>query len=214
MLDWISVLINVLLLLVTLGTVVFASKTLLMEYSSQVTVSRYKFSSNIDKYYPYYWEVGLMNVGKGYIVKAFILLSVPSKKYKFLKYYFLSKPAVGLNPGENSKLILTLNDEHLKNTNADLNTIKLEVLYQDSLNNIYVVSPGLNEGNKHLESFDELPRRMRKYWLKYWIYNMKIKKAIKQCNTYPKRFFSELQSRQKELENCLNIEQINDKDTK
>lgn len=51
-----------------------------MEYSSQVIVRRYVWGYDIKREKPHYWEVLVKNVGKGYIVKAFILLSVKHKK--------------------------------------------------------------------------------------------------------------------------------------
>ncbi|GIN71243.1 hypothetical protein J14TS2_17180 [Bacillus sp. J14TS2] len=200
MFNWASISINVLLLIATIGTVVYASKTLLMEYSSQVTVSRYKKGININNKHPFYWEVELTNVGKGYIVKAFILLSAPSSKSdgKVKKYYFLSKPIVGIKPDQNRSLRLELSKEKFNLGNSE--AYELEVIYQDSLNNYCIVSPGMDEGNSHLERFDKLPKRMSKLGWKYWCYKKKLKVAIEQENSYPKIFNAELKESHQQIE--------------
>ncbi|MED4124157.1 hypothetical protein P4641_09220 [Halalkalibacterium halodurans] len=211
--DWISVTINVLLLIVTLATVRYASKTLLMEYSSQVTVSRYSRSINWKKYHPFSWEVEINNVGKGYIVKAFILLSAPSSKISLYKQLFLSKPIVGLKPNEKRKLVLSLKKEHAEKTRDNFVTNKLEVIYQDALDNIYVVSLGNINNHSHLESFDKLPKKVSKYSLKYWMYKMKLQLAIIQKNSYPERVAYEREEIESNFKN-LKFELLNDKDTK
>lgn len=207
--NWISIIINILLLLVTFSTVFFASKTLLMEYSSQVTVSKIITRFSIKKYYPYSWEVEIKNVGKGYVVKAYILFSLPSKKNKFSKQYFLSKPVVGLKSNESRKIRLTLTDEHMQKTNRENGKEKVEILYQDALNNIYKVEPGMlikNEFNKHLETFDKLPKKLNKFYFYYWNYKRKMKKSIKQKNTYPQRLDYEQNLLKAKYEKTIKIE--------
>ncbi len=217
--DWVSVLINFLLLIVTLSTVIYASKTLLMEYSSNVIVSGIKKGSNIEKEYQYSWEVEIENVGKGYIVKAFILLSMQSKNSRWKKQYFLSKPVVGVKPNSTRKLILELKDEYIEKTSRDYKTEKVEVIYQDSLDNLYKVEPGisLNKGfNTHLETFNKLPKRMNKYWVVYWNYKRKMKMSIKQRNSYPQILSNELEAERKRYEKLFKnfkFKPINPKDT-
>src|SRR5699024_6040524 len=172
MAEWVSIFINLLLVLVTFSTVLYASRTLMMEYSSQVIVSRIRKNINTRKYYKYSWKVNVENVGKGYIVKAFILLTVRPKG-GFRKYYYLSKPAVGINPKESRTLNLSLKETHLENTDLINNNEKVEVIYQDAVNNIYCVEPGLSnvsDFHRHLESFDKLPKKLNKFWINYWIY--------------------------------------------
>lgn len=217
--NWISVLINLLLLIVTLSTVIYASKTMLMEYSSQVIVSRIKSRISIEEDHPYSWEVEIENVGKGYIIKAFILLSMRSKNSKWKNQYFLSKPIVGIRPATKHKLILSLKDEYIEKTSGDDKTEKVEVIYQDSLDNLYKVEPGisLNKGfNTHLETFDKLPKRMSKYWVVYWNYKIKMKMSIKQGNSYPQILNNELEAEKKHYEKIFKnfkFKPVNPKDT-
>ncbi|QUW22560.1 hypothetical protein JSQ81_02945 [Sporosarcina sp. Marseille-Q4063] len=220
MTEWISVVINILLLTIAVGTAVYASRALLMEYSSQVIVSRIRTSINIYEYYPFSWEAELKNVGKGYVVKAFILLSIPSRKSKWKKQYFLSKPIVGLKPSEHRIMRLTLKEEHIEKTNQDSRKEKVEILYQDAMNNIYIVSPGMlvaGKTNQHLQSFDKLPSKMSKFWIRYWIYKRKISKAIKQENSFPERLDFEIKTKQAEYQKLfkdVKFEPKNYKDAK
>lgn len=202
----ISIFINLLLLLITFSTIFFASKTLQMEYSSQVTVSKIRIKSNEKEYYPYSWEVEIKNVGKGYVVKAFILCSIPSKKM-YSKQYFLSKPVVDLKSNESRKINLTLTENHILKTNIKDENEKIEILYQDALNNIYKVKPGIlksDEINKHLATFDELPKKLNKYCFSYWNYKRKIRRSIKQKHTYPCRLEDELTLNKKKWEKHIN----------
>lgn len=209
--NWITVIINLLLVLVTFLTVLYAKKTLHMEYSSQVIVRRYAWGYDIKREKPHYWEVLVKNVGKGYIVKAFILLSVKhKKKYNLFKLYYLSKPVVELNPGEERKILLELWDEELKK--GYFNKAKLEVIYQDSLGNIFAVKPKIKDWNSHLETFDKLPKKMSKLGVRYWLYIIKMKIAKKQGNTSPEMLRREIKMKQYYIRSL--IKPLNKEDTK
>lgn len=209
--NWITVIINLLLVLVTFLTVLYAKKTLHMEYSSQVIVRRYTWGYDIKREKPHYWEVLVKNVGKGYIVKAFILLSVKhKKKYNLFKLYYLSKPVVELNSGEERKILLELWDEELKK--GYFNKAKLEVIYQDSLGNIFAVKPKIKDWNSHLETFDKLPKKMSKLGVRYWLYIIKMKIAKKQGNTSPEMLRREIKMKQYYIRSL--IKPFNKEDTK
>lgn len=209
--NWITVIINLLLVLVTFLTVLYAKKTLHMEYSSQVIVHRYAWGYDIKREKPQYWEVLVKNVGKGYIVKAFILLSVKhKKKYNLFKLYYLSKPVVELTPGEERKILLELWDEELKK--GYFNKAKLEVIYQDSLGNIFAVKPKIKDWNSHLETFDKLPKKMSKLGVRYWLYIIKMKIAKKQGNTSPEMLRREIKMKQYYIRSL--IKPLNKEDTK
>lgn len=182
-----------------------------MEYSSQVIVRRYAWGYDIKREKPHYWEVLVKNVGKGYIVKAFILLSVKhKKKYNLFKLYYLSKPVVELNPGEERKILLELWDEELKK--GYFNKAKLEVIYQDSLGNIFAVKPKIKDWNSHLETFDKLPKKMSKLGVRYWLYIIKMKIAKKQGNTSPEMLRREIKMKQYYIRSL--IKPLNKEDTK
>ncbi|MDO6448082.1 hypothetical protein [Oceanobacillus profundus] len=213
MIDWLSVIINILLLIVTIGTVAYANKTLHMEYSSQVIVRRYVDGYNRKRYYPIYWKVAVKNVGKGYIVKAFILLSVRQKKLNMVKLHYLSRPIAELHPDEERELLLELRDEELEKGHFE--KAKLEVIYQDTLGNLYAVKAKRKKGwNTHLETFDKLPKRMSKFGFKYWVYLMKLKIAAKQGNTSPGRLKREMDRIRHPFEKGFKFEPIDKEDTK
>lgn len=211
MTDWLSIIINILLLIATISTVAYASKTLHSEYSSQVIVRRYVDGYSSKKYYPIYWKVSVKNLGKGYVVKAFILLSV-KKREGLQTLYYLSKPIVELHPNEERDLLLELRDEERKK--GYFSDAKLEVIYQDSLGNLYSVKPKRKGWNTHLESFDKLPKRMKKNGIKYWIYDKKIKKAQKQGNTNPRRLKKEMDRLREPFEGGIKFTPMKEEDTK
>lgn len=191
----ISDLLNILLIIVTLATVKYASKTLLMEYSSQVFVSRYRLKKNDQKELMHIWEVDIENKGRGYVVKGFILLTIKSKRVPFKQEYHLSKPIADIDPGEKDIIKLKLKETHLDDFNLRYDDVKVEVYYQDALNNIYVVAPGANEANKHLERFEKLPQKITFLSLRYFIYKFKFRKAIKQENTFINRINKEIEGK-------------------
>lgn len=197
-LELIPSLINFLLLIITGLTIRYASRSLHMEYSSQVIVSNYSKSFSANRYYQHQWEVTIKNIGKGYIVKAFILLSVKRKGIMPYKLYYLSKPIVELLPTEERKLLLQLGDDEIGKGNFE--NAKVEVIYQDSLGNIYLVTPRRKGWNTHLETFDILPKRMNKYRVLYWIYILKLKISAMQGNTSPGRLNKEMEKKRKEYE--------------
>lgn len=197
-LDLIPIITNTLLLLVTALTVRYASRTLHMEYSSQIIVSNYSRGTDMKKYYPFEWRVTIKNVGKGYVVKAFILLSVKRKGFNPIKLYYLSRPIVELFPNDKRKLVLQLGEKEIKK--GHFKNSKLEVIYQDSLGNIYSVIPRREGWNKHLETFDILPKRMSKFGFKYWMYLLKMKMSKIQGNTSPGRLKKEMDKMEKKLE--------------
>ncbi|WP_368654993.1 hypothetical protein AB4Y30_08195 [Ornithinibacillus sp. 4-3] len=189
----ISDLINILLIIITIGTVRYASKTLLMEYSSQIIISRYRIRSQNKEGESYTWEVDIENKGRGYVVKGFILLSIKSSERKFLKQYHLSQPLLDIDPGEKDVIKLELKKTDLDGFDSYSDGTRLEVYYQDAMNNIYVVSPGSDRNNKHLERFEQLPKKIIFPSPRYFIYKHKFKKAIKQENTYVSRKKQEIE---------------------
>jgi len=191
----ISDLLNILLIIVTLGTVRYASKTLLMEYSSQIYISRYRLKLNSQDELTHTWEVDIENKGRGYIVKGFILLSVKSKKNPLKKEYHLSKPIVDIDPGEKDIIELKLKESHFDDFDLVNDKVEVEVYYQDALNKIYVVSPGAIETNKHLEKFDKLPKKVTFMSPRYFMYKHKFRRAIKQENTYVDRKKAEIEQK-------------------
>lgn len=213
----VSNIINLLLVLVTLFTVKYARKTLLMEHSSQIVVTYTRVSSNIKRYYPFRWDTEVQNIGNGHILKLFILLTLSSNK-KIGKQYFLSKPIVSLNPGEKRWLRLSLTDDHMSKTDRNPEKEKIEIIYQDTLNNLYSVKPSMvtrKKPNYHLESLYEMPKRMHKFTFRFWLYKWKIKKSIKQGNSYPQRLKFELDKKYIEYEEIINLVQNKQKeDTK
>jgi len=172
----------------------YARKTLFMEYSSQVLISRYRINPDPDEF-THTWEVDVINKGRGYVVKGFILLSIKSKKSLFKKEYHLSKPIVDIDPGKKEVIKLKLKETHFKNVDPLNDVVKIEVYYQDALNKIYVVSPGAMERGNHLVEFDKLPRKIIFMFPKYFMYKYKFKKAIKQENTYVDRKEAEIEQK-------------------
>lgn len=70
----ISDLINILLIIITIGTVRYASKTLLMEYSSQIIISRYRIRSQNKEGESYTWEVDIEEIlSKNALSRAYFL---------------------------------------------------------------------------------------------------------------------------------------------
>lgn len=212
-LQYVPLVINILLLIVTGLTVRYARRTLHMEYSSQIIVSNFSRRTNMKKYYPFQWEVVVKNVGKGYIVKAFILLSVKRRGINPLKLFYLSKPMVELLPNEERKLVLQLGEEEIEKGHFEKS--KVEVIYQDSLDNIYSVTPRSKGWNRHLETFDKLPKRMSKFGVRYWIYLLKLKVSSIQGNTSPGRLKKEMDKKHKEYEPIIKaVENMSKKGTK
>lgn len=183
----ISDLLNLLLIIITLFTVRYASKTLFMEYSSQIYISKYRLKSKSAEELIHTWEVDIENKGRGHVIKAFILLSVKPKKNLLKKEYHLSKPIVDIEPGEKDVIELELKESHFDGFNPLTDEEKIEVYYQDALNKVYLVSPEALETNTHLVKFEKLPRKITFMSLGYFMYKYKFRQAIKQENTYINR---------------------------
>lgn len=178
----VSDLLNLLLIIATLVTVRYASQTLFMEYSSQIMISKYRRTIDKEKNTST-WEVDIENKGRGYVVKAFILLTVKTGNELFAKKeYHLSKPILDIDPAENDVITLTLTDKEFQGDG-----MKIEVYYQDALDHIYVVSPDANETHNHLVKFEKLPKKITFLSTRYIAYTYKFKKAIKQENTHVHR---------------------------
>lgn len=179
----VSDMLNILLIIVTLGTVRYASKTLLMEYSSQILVSKFRMTF-LETNQTCTWEVDIENKGKGYVVKGFILLTIYTNNNKLTKEYHLSQPLFDIEPGEKDIIKLVLNETDVEDTDLHHLKFKLEVYYQDALNNIYIVTPGTNQTNRHLEKFEKLPRKIVSFSPTYFLYKYKFKRAVQQENTF------------------------------
>lgn len=191
----ISDILSLLLILITILTVRFANKTLLMEYSSQILISRYRLifikSQYTNDKNEYSWEVDLENKGRGYVVKGFILISIKSRDRRSAKQFFLSKPIVGIDPQEKDIIKLELSENELGKFDPKIDTMRLEVYYQDALNNLYVVTPEPENSYRHLEKFDILPKKIRRLTLSHFKYLYKFRRAIKQGNTHVNRVGSQ-----------------------
>src|SRR5699024_2680006 len=183
----ISDLLNILLIIITIITVRYSSKTLLLEYSSQKYISKYRMKSKSKDELIHTWEVDIENKGRGHVVKAFILLSVKPKNNHLKKEYHLSKPIVDIDPGEKDVIELELKESHFDGFNPLTDEAKIEVYYQDALNKIYIVSPEASETNNHLVKFEKLPRKIPFMSPSYFLYKHKFRQAIKQENTYINR---------------------------
>src|SRR5690625_2068135 len=77
--ELVSMLVNALLLIITGCTVYYASRTLSIENSSQVSISSIKEKINRKEKFPISYEVRIRNYGKGYIVRGFTLITLTSK---------------------------------------------------------------------------------------------------------------------------------------
>lgn len=175
---------NIILIIITIVTVRYASKTLLMEYSTQILISRYRLKVEEKEEMTHTWQVDIENKGRGYVVKGFILLSFQSAQGFGRRQYHLSKPITDIDPGEKDVIALALKESHFGGFMPDVHQVKIEVYYQDALNKIYLVTPGADETNTHMQKFDRLPKKVTFLTPRYFLYIYKFNKAIKQENTH------------------------------
>lgn len=192
MADWVSIAVNVILVIITLGTVVFASKSLYMEHGGQGSIEKetFRINNRDTEDIIYSWGVDFLNVGKRDILKVFLLAIIPIDGKKFKKKYILSKPLLLIKPDEQKSIRIELSSEEINYDSDDVDNVTLEIIYQDALYKTYIMKSNLKGEkriNQHLETFLKPPKRI---WLPrfitYFKYKWKMWRVKKQGNTYPR----------------------------
>ncbi|SFL39144.1 hypothetical protein SAMN04487943_101314 [Gracilibacillus orientalis] len=188
--DYLNMSINIILVLITLGTVIYAKKNVIATDSPRVIITNYKetYSHKDENFFKV--GVSVKNFGNGVAIKTFLLLIVVDKQKR--KHYFLSKPISGLESKmiRETEIELTreqISNEMITSMESPKKYVGAFVISQDFFNNLYWSPITFTKNEIHLQDFVIPINRISKLSLKYRIVKRQIKKTKKQKNTYVDR---------------------------
>ncbi|MGG1632351.1 hypothetical protein [Rossellomorea sp. NRS-1567] len=165
-----SIIINVILLMVTTGTVLFAKKNLQAIDSPRLVITNVR-DKRISKEEQRLIRVNVKNFGKGIALRTYLLVKTKEKQIH------LSKPLVTLEKSDEGELLV---DIGLRNE-----VEKAFIVTHDFFNDYYKVNVDTKFDNSHLYSMVKPVKRISSRGLARIQINRWMKKAKKQGNTYP-----------------------------
>ncbi|MYL44406.1 hypothetical protein GLV94_01995 [Virgibacillus halodenitrificans] len=166
-----TIIINLLLLFVTIGTVLFAKRNIQAIDSPRLVVINVRDKLSRKEREQHLIRVNVKNFGNGIALRTYLILITKNKQY------YLSKPLVTLGNNDSGELSseIEFRDE----------VKKAYVITQDFFNDYYKVKVDINFDNSHLHTLIKPIKRVAKYSISRWRINTWLRKCKKQGHTYP-----------------------------